>query len=393
MPTALIDLSVLSTAARARGIGRYVAELALGLAEVSRGTRLRVLGLERLGVLGTSRVTEDLAGAVQRLCAADAPLRSHTQWASSIRFGLAPTTHAVAPDLVHTGHPGATPLRQLSCARVTTCHDLIPLNHPRHHVSYRSGFRAGRQRLDSRRFRAADHVIAVSQTSAGDLVRLLGVSGQKITVVYNGVDSECFGSEPRADDRRVRAQQGLDEVDYVLCVGGASWRKNPEHAIAALARARAAQPEGNLVLAWAGELSVAERGMLRALAAARGVSAALRLVGYVDDRSLAALYRGAVALLFPSRAEGFGYPIIEAMAAGCPVITANRAATAEIAGDAARLVDPEDAEAMAHAVLALGQDGAERARLGRAGVARAASYSRRRMANETLSVYERVLGA
>jgi glycosyltransferase involved in cell wall biosynthesis len=115
------------------------------------------------------------------------------------------------------------------------------------------------------------------------------------------------------------------------------------------------------------------------------------LLGYIPDDALGALYRGAVAQLFVSRAEGFGYPVVEAMAAGAPVITSNRSSMAEIAGDAAILVDPEDPRAIADAITALGQSESERRRLSARGAARAHRFSLERMAEETIDVYRDVI--
>jgi hypothetical protein len=110
-------------------------------------------------------------------------MEPHSSWAYRLRMGLAAATRAVQPDLVHTGHPNATPLGNLGCPRVTTCHDLIPLRYPEHYLDWRDGFRPGRELLDYRRFHSAAHVIAVSETTANDLTTLLGVAASKITVV------------------------------------------------------------------------------------------------------------------------------------------------------------------------------------------------------------------
>jgi alpha-1,3-rhamnosyl/mannosyltransferase len=388
--TALLDLSVLATEARTRGIGRYVCDLARGLSRVS-SPDVRVLGLERLGWLGTADVTEDLLGATERLTSASTPLEPHTAWAYRLRMGLSAATRAVAPDLVHTGHPNATPLGNLGCPRVTTCHDLIPLRYPQHYLDWRDGFRPGRELLDYRRFHSAAHVIAVSETTANDLTTLLGVAASKITVVYNGVDLVKWSAEPGERDGEIRKNYGVSEASYVLCVGAADWRKNHDRVLAALALARARTPSAEIVLCWAARLDSATKAELRRTARAHGVANALNLIGYVDDEELAALYRGATAQLFPSRAEGFGYPVIEAMSSGCPVITSDRSSLVEVAGDAAMLVDPEDAEAIANAIVRLVEDDGERRRLSVLGSARAKQFSLERMAEQTLEVYKKVI--
>ncbi len=392
MPTALLDLSVLTTDTRTRGIGRYISDLGRGLSSLARGSDdLRVLGLERLYWSGKADVTEDISGAIERLTRG-ARRDPHKMWAYRTRVALSRAVRALQPDLLHSGHPNATPLGALPCPRVVTCHDLIPLRFADIYLGLGEGFRPGRDWLDHRRFHSADHVIAVSQTTADDLVELLDVPPERITVVHNGVDLSRWSSEPGEHDAAVRTQYGLDDRNYVLYVGGSSWRKNPEGMLAGVARARQKAPGLDIVLAWAASLDKSERREVDRAVRAVGAKDALLLLGYVPDAELAALYRGAAAQLFVSRAEGFGYPVIEAMAAGCPVITSNLSSTAEIAADAALLVDPEDPEAIAEAVVELASSEKRRRDLSRRGTVRASGFSLERMAEGTLDVYRRVLG-
>ena len=391
MPTVLLDLSVLTTNARTLGIGRYVADLARGLARVTQGSRFRVLGVERLGFVGSERITEDLDGAVARLRDSRIAARPHVEWAYRVRVGLARAARRVSPDLVHTGHPGATPLGKFDCARITTCHDLIPLRYPRHYLTWRDGYRRGRQQLDQRRFHSATHVIAVSETSANDLITLLGIPASKITVVHNGVDLDRWTSEPAEEDTQARVRFDVAERSYILAVGDTNWRKNPEGVLRALAIARRRLRSHDLTLVWAARLNPVARGKLILMATELGVQDSLVLAGYVSDADLAALYRGAVAQVFVSRAEGFGYPALEAMAAGCPVITSDRSSMAEIAGDSAILVNPESPAAIADPITELAQDAEERRRWSQRGVARAARFSLDAMARNTLDVYEHVV--
>ncbi|MBI3201699.1 MAG: glycosyltransferase family 4 protein [Myxococcales bacterium] len=390
MATALLDLTVLATNARTRGIGRYVADLALGFARAGERTDdLRVLGVEDLGWAGGATVTEDLSGAVRRL--SQSPVEAHAKWAYRVRVALSAAARALSPDVLHTGHPGATPLGDPRCPRVTTCHDLIPLRFPKHYVGWRDGTRASREWLDQRRFHSAAHVIAVSESTASDLTTLLGVSPKKITVVYNGVDLTRWSGEPGEQDSAVRERLGLSESHYVLCVGSADFRKNHDRMLAALAKVRRASPDSDVVMVWAARLDLGQQLELRRAALEHGVSGALKLVGYVSDAELAALYRGAVAQLFPSRAEGFGYPVVEAMACGCPVVTSDRSSLSEIAGDAAFQVDPEDADAIADAIRTLLTHSGERERLSARGTVRARGFDLARMAEGTLEVYRQVV--
>ena len=392
MPTALLDLSILRTNARTRGIGRYVADLALSLTRLARRSdNFRLLGVQNIGLLGDATITDDVAGAVQRLLAPDRATLSHANWAYRLRLGLARAVRATAPDLLHCGHPGATPLGQINCPRITTCHDLIPLHYPQHYLTWRDGYRSGRERLDHRRFHSADHVICVSETSANDLNTLLGVPRSKITVVYNGVDLGQWTSEPQAVDSEVRERHGLSQSNYILCVGAANWRKNPLGILDALVLARNKMPDQELLLVWAARLGAEAVRFLEHAAQERNISQAVHLLGWVSDQELSALYRGAVAQVFVSRAEGFGYPAVEAMATGCPVITSDRSSMAEIVGDAALQVDPESPAAIAHAIE-LAMASTKRRSYSERGVARAKRFSLNHMADNTLAVYRKVLG-
>src|SRR5262249_18328455 len=149
--------------------------------------------------------------------------------------------------------------------------------------------------------------------------------------------------------------------------------------------------ESDVLLVWAARLELGTQIELKRKAWSLGVGDFLRLIGYVSDQELAALYRGAVAQLFPSRAEGFGYPVVEAMATGCPVIPSDRSSRAEIAGDSAITVDPESPDAIADAISALVDDNHERRRLSRLGTARASKFSLERMAHGTLEVYREMI--
>ncbi|MCA9627601.1 MAG: glycosyltransferase family 4 protein [Myxococcales bacterium] len=387
MRQVLFDLSVLRTGARTRGIGRYVASLGEALAsEAQAYPGLELTGLEALSYSGASSTSGDMVAAIARL--ASAPRESHAAWAYRLRLTLARTTRKLRPDLLHQGHPNATPLGKLRCPRVVTAHDLIPLRYPDRYLDYRDGWYPGRLRLDHRRYASADHVIAISETTANDLVTLLGISPKKISVVYNGVDLRLWTPEPEGQDRSVRDRFALSDKVYALYVGAGDWRKNFDGMLSAVIRARRLAPELDLVLAWAAELDEGTRGRIAARLAEAGAPGAVQLLGYVSDAELGSLMRGAAAQLFVSRAEGFGYPVVEAMAAGCPVITSDLSSMAEVAADAAITVDPEDHAAIARALVTLADSATERRRYSAAGVARARHFSIQRMARGTLDVYE-----
>jgi glycosyltransferase involved in cell wall biosynthesis len=209
-----------------------------------------------------------------------------------------------------------------------------------------------------RAVRRADHVLTVSERTKRDLVEAYGIAPDKVTVTPNGVDPS-FGPGEDGDH------------SYVLFVGAVQRRKDPE---AALVAARAV----GLPLVVAGPEK--ERELARTL---RTGGADLR--GYVEKDELARLYRGAAALVLPSRFEGFGLPVLEAMACGTPVVAAKEPALEEVGGDAALYAGPgELADALSRAI-------GDRARLSAAGLERAQLFSWRETARRTADVYREVL--
>ena len=157
--------------------------------------------------------------------------------------------------------------------------------------------------------------------------------------------------------------------------------------------ARAKQMGVDLDLVWAGHLAPNHVANVEAEARRAGVLGSLRRVGYVPDEDLVALYRAAVAHLFVSRLEGFGLTIVEAMAAGCPVVTTVAGALAEVAGDAALTVDPEDHAGIGDALARLAREPKLREECVRRGRERAPKFSRAALAKGTAEVYRRFLAS
>jgi glycosyltransferase involved in cell wall biosynthesis len=236
---------------------------------------------------------------------------------------------------------------------VVVIHDAAPLRHP----GWYSPAYARLQRLLLPLIaRRARHVITVSEFGRAELRETLGL--ERVSVVAGGVDPAF---SPAADPAPARAALGLARP-YVLCVATQTARKN----LAALVpAARTLAPRGVEV--------VVAGGHRPQFAAEQGLGA-LRLLGHVDDALLPGLYTGAEALAMPSHYEGFGLPVLEAMAAGTPVVAAHTTALPETCGGAALLAAP-DGEAFRAALEALLGDAGERARLRAAGLARAAGFT------------------
>jgi glycosyltransferase involved in cell wall biosynthesis len=396
MKTVLIDLTALNTSLRLRGIGRHVQQLASGLSSIDQEERgeVRVVGLLQLDPFGNGKISEDFRDFSGEL-RSRTPSRLEDQRAQWLRrIALERVASRVHADLVHLPDPHATPIRFPSrCPlRVLTCHDLAQARvHTRSPAQRAIG--AVQRRRQARRFLAADHIIAISSYTAEDLRSLFGLPASRVSVVYNGIDLRRWThhGDPQ-EDTLVRRKYGVRDGAFVLYVGHAAWRKNQSGMLRALRHAREARPDLGLQLIWAGRLGVDEASTIDREARNLGIRHAVRLLSYVSDAELASLYRSATAHLFVSRHEGFGLTVVEAMACGCPVITTRRTALAEVAGDAAIHVEPDEHEHIGDALLRVAEDPALRQDIIRRGIARAQRFTQERQARETLSVYQRVLG-
>jgi len=245
---------------------------------------------------------------------------------------------------------------------VVVIHDAAALRHPEW---YSPAYAAWQRRVIPALARRALHVVTVSEFSRGELADLLRLPPERISVIAGGVDP-AFA--PDADAERARAALGLARP-YVLSVASQTARKNLTALVPA---ARALAADG---------VEVVVAGGHRPQFAREAGLEALRHLGAVPDALLPGLYAGAEAFALPSLYEGFGLPVLEAMACGTPVIAADTTALPATAGGAARLAAP-DGEAFAQALREVVGSAEERARLRTAGLARAAAFSWDRTARE-----------
>lgn len=267
---------------------------------------------------------------------------------------------------------------------VATLHDLAFLVDPTVHTRTNRWFLAA---MVPRFLKRADAVIAVSECTARDARRLLGLDPARIAVVPSGVDAR-FRPPTGTEVAETRARLGLPDR-YLLYVGTVEPRKNLPTLLRAYAALRRRGDSPRLVVA--GRLGWLTDGFFKSLRELDLESDVIRL-GYVADADLPALYGGAEAFAFPSRYEGFGFPVLEAMACGTPVVCSSASSLPEVAGDAALLHDPNDAAALADALARLVSDRELRAELRARGLTQAARFTWSRAARETRAVYERALG-
>ena len=347
---------------RRTGIGRTVEELTARVPPLLAADETLVLLARtfRLNPLFGVSHAPLLALAGPRVEVVRVPLPSRV-------IATTPVERCAGPlDVLH-GPNSALPATSGARA-VLTIHDVGPLRRPQDVPrSFAAGFRRGL--ADA--LRRADRVLTVSDFTADEVASLLGVPRGRMETVRPGVSAAFAARGDRDSDRRLLAQRHGVEGPFVLFVGTTNPRKNLPRLLDAFAsaRRRASLPQ-ELVLA-------GDRGFddARDDVADRSLGGVVRVAGYVDEAELTAFYRCADALALPSLYEGFGLPVIEAMAAGCPVLTSASSGLSEVAGDAAVLVDPESTDSIATGLAGLLTDAALRSRLADAGRRRAAAFS------------------
>jgi glycosyltransferase involved in cell wall biosynthesis len=305
------------------GIGNYVLGMLRGLTEA--GTEHEVVAFSAVAPPGKRRIEAALNGVPveQRLILV--PPKSHYWRTAWSRLGRGPVEWLVGPlDVFHFSDWMYPPQR--SGVRVTTIHDLVPLRHPEwvHPQTYR---------MHSRKYlhaaQSCDLIVVNSEFTASEVVDLLGFPRRRICVAYPGHDP-AFG--PGGEGRDLGGP-------YILTVATLEPRKNLETLLEAMPIVRARHPELRLAV-------VGAPGWQAPTLDAEGIVP----LGYVGDEELAALYRGAELFVYPSQFEGFGMPIVEAMACGTAVVASAHPSLDEASGDAALRADPESANAFGEAI-------------------------------------------
>jgi glycosyltransferase involved in cell wall biosynthesis len=352
------------------GIGRYVAGLSAALGRVAPELDLTLL--------------RDPGAAATRLALPPLPLAGCrvSPFAPAQQWRVPAELRRLQATLYHSAYYLMPYLAGVPT--VVTLYDLIPLVWPAYYTAtQRLIFRVGHRLA----LAAARMTLVISEATRQDLARYFRVDPARIAVTPLAADP-AMRPPPPGQVSAVLKKYNLPE-HYVLYVGSNKPHKNLARMVAAWSELPHLKGgiESSLVIAGHWDARYPEA---RQLAAERGLAQNVRFLGPVAEMDLPALYGGARLFVFPSLYEGFGLPVLEAMACGAPVLCSNTSSLPEVAGDAAFLVDPQDETAMTAALAQALADEALRMRLRTAGLARAAQFSWDRTAQATLEIYQRV---
>jgi len=290
----------------------------------------------------------------------------------SLRPDIAHFTNGMMP--IGSPVPTIVTVHDMSLRLYPRCHPLrrLLLNRPLMHVAIRQ----------------AAAIVTVSHSARRDLLKLHGVSPDRVSVVHEAASPAFRPIADRARLAAVRARYSLPER-FMLYVGTIEPRKNLMRLMSAFAAARKAGIPQQLVCV--GPYGWASRDLAGHIEQL-GIRDAVRFTGYLPFEDLPAIYNLGDLFAFPSLYEGFGLPVVEAMASGLPVLTSNTSSLGEIAGDAAETIDPTDTDAMADAIRRLAMDADLRHDRSARGLKRARDFSWAQTAREMLTVYHRAAG-
>lgn len=358
------------------GIGRYVRELVYALARLDDETGYLLFAAGQTDATVPAPPGENFTWAPSRLTPRDYARLWHR-----LRLPMPVEWWTGRLDLFHATDFTLPPV-QRGTRTLLTVHDLSFVRAPETAVP---SLKAYLDRVVPRSVARADHILSDSEATRQDLIELYNTPPSKISVLYSGVDPTFAPASP-AEMAAVRVRYNIGDAPFILSIGTVQPRKNYERLIEAFHRLQI--PGLKLVIAGG-------KGWLDSGVYARVTDLSLQdrvhFLGFAADEALPALYSAASVFAFPSLYEGFGLPVIEAMACGTPVVCSNTSSVPEVAGDAALLIDPFDIDGLSVALRRVLEDTALRRDLTDRGRVQAARFTWDTAASELLTQYRRLL--
>lgn len=376
-----LDGRALSNVSRYRGIGRYTACMIENIVRLG-GDGFRFLALGYGESPEESLLDSEILSYLEWWPLRRLPGPYHLTFPGEYA-SVAMAARKAKVDLFHAMDHNLSPF--LRCPSIVTVHDLIPLVLRGPYLGPFSWTWLQAHRMAASR---ASAVIAVSENTARDIRRFWKIPPDRIRVIPEGVEDFYRPVEDGERIDRVLSKYGITRP-YLLYAGGFDPRKNVRNLLRVFRIFSRRHPEYRLVLC--GDTTAFE-GDLRSGIQAEGLQESVVLTGFVEREELPALYSGAACSLYLSLYEGFGLPVLESMACGCPVVASRAASLPEVLGEAGVLVSPQDPEEAAAAVERICSDREFRASLAEKGLRRAAQFSWSKAAGEALDLYRQILG-
>lgn len=368
-PPFRIAINAITEPAPKFGSRVYLWELAAALA--------RIDGVDLALLVGQGQANE--VPPMLRSCAREIPIstgRSYAQIFRQKRIGE--TLLRCKIDCYHL--PNTIPLLGRRMPTVITIHDLVDVRVKKYGV-LRTGYRF---LVNFVAAHLAHRVLTVSENSKRDIVRLLRIPESKVTVIYNGVGEEFRPLDRQACKDYLASKYSITS-DFLLAPGGLARNKNIPRLLAAMCLLKKTGRQESLVIL--GDTESSEFQHVAFSIRQSGLDGTVMVPGFVPREELPAFYNAASLVVYATLYEGFGLPVLEAMACGTPVVTSNTSSLPEIAGDAALLVDPRNPEEIASAVQRLLTDDTLRAELASRGLVHARQFSWKNTAEKTLEVF------
>ncbi len=376
-----IGIDITAAVTQGGGIGRYTRELIYALVRADKENTYRLFSAKQPATLPVP----DPIPTGDNISYHQAPLNERWLYRLWYRLRLPLPVQLMTGqiDLFHSPDFVLPPVRG-DIPTILTVHDLSFIHYPK---TFTPALVNYLNRVVPWSVGRATHILADSQATKADLINIWNVTAEKVTVLYSGVSGRFRPVTDKKQLSAVRQKYSIGDAPYLVSVSTLQPRKNFQMLIQAF-KPVAKQKPHNLIIAggkgWLYEEMLAE-------VAKQGLEGRVKFIGFVEDGDLPSLYSQAALMVFPSLYEGFGLPLLEAMACGVPVLTSNASCLPEVAGEAAVLLSPTDKAAWSHTMNELLSNPGRRARMVAAGFLQVRKFTWKKAAGQLLEIYQELV--